>query len=168
MNEDPAGPILPDVLEPGLKIVFCGSAAGRRSAELGAYYAGHGNRFWATLHMVGLTPRLLQPQEFGDLPRYGLGLTDVCKAEFGADAELTRGSEDLEGFRRKIEACRPAVVAFVGKRAAKVFLGRNTVAFGLQPETIGPARLFVLPSPSGAARGFWDLAPWRDLAALVG
>ena len=56
--------VLPDVLGPGLRIVFCGSAAGAVSARVGAYYAGPGNRFWPTLHRVGLTPRLLAPAEF--------------------------------------------------------------------------------------------------------
>src|SRR3546814_13773735 len=50
-------PVLPDVLAPGLRLVFCGSAAGRKSAELGAYYAGPGNKFWPTLYEIGLTPR---------------------------------------------------------------------------------------------------------------
>ena len=35
--------ILPDVLVPNLKIVFCGSAAGTKSAKLGLPYAGPGN-----------------------------------------------------------------------------------------------------------------------------
>lgn len=160
------GHILPDVLAPGLAIVFCGSAAGRRSAQLGAYYAGPGNRFWATLHATGLTPRLLRPAEFADVVRYGLGLTDLCKTQSGADADLARGSDDVDGFRTKIERYRPAVVAFVGKRAAKACLRRTTVAFGPQPDRIGRTAVFVLPSPSGAARGFWDAHWWHELAAL--
>src|SRR3546814_7604122 len=56
-------PVLPDVLAPGLRLVFCGSAAGRKSAELGAYYAGPGNKFWPTLYEIGLTPRHFRPQD---------------------------------------------------------------------------------------------------------
>lgn len=78
--------ILPDVIEPGLRIVFCGTAAGAKSAAVGAYYAGPGNAFWATLH---------------------------------------------------------------------------------ERERLGPCRAFVLPSTSGAARGFWDVRRWHDLAAAV-
>ena len=55
---------LPDVVLPGLKVVFCGTAAGTRSAQVGAYYAGRGNKFWRTLFQVGLTPRPLDPHEF--------------------------------------------------------------------------------------------------------
>lgn len=40
-----APPVLPDLLRPGLRVVFCGTAAGAASALSGAYYAGRGNRF---------------------------------------------------------------------------------------------------------------------------
>ena len=66
-------PILPDVLGPGLRIVFCGYAPGTASARAGAYYAGPGNRFWTTLHQVDLTPVLLRPAEFARLPEFGIG-----------------------------------------------------------------------------------------------
>ena len=58
---------LPDVLRPDLDVVFVGTAAGRRSAAVGAYYAHPGNRFWKTLHSTGLTPRLFAPDEFREL-----------------------------------------------------------------------------------------------------
>lgn len=160
--------VLPDVLARGLRIVFCGSAAGRRSAELGAYYAGPGNLFWPTLARVGLTPRQLQPEEFRALPAYGLGLTDLCKSRFGADAELDGSTDDPDGLRRKIERYQPDAVAFVGKRPAKIFLRRSAVAFGRQREVIGRSMLFVLPSPSGLARRYWDDRWWRALAQEVG
>jgi TDG/mug DNA glycosylase family protein len=61
--------LLDDLLRPGLRIVICGTAAGERSAKLGAYYAGPGNKFWRTLHKVGLTPRALIPAEFRELQK---------------------------------------------------------------------------------------------------
>jgi TDG/mug DNA glycosylase family protein len=161
-------PILPDVLAPGLRVVFCGSAAGAVSAKLGAYYAGPGNRFWPTLHAVGLTPRLVEPAEFHTLPAYGLGLTDMAKHASGADAALPRGSDDPGGVRRRVLAARPRILAFVGKRAATVFLraefGLRTVPYGEQAATLDGIRIFVLPSPSGLAVRYWDLGPWRALA----
>src|SRR3546814_18596882 len=66
-------PVLPDVLAPGLRLVFCGSAAGRKSAELGAYYAGPGNKSWPTLYEIGLTPRHFRPPEFRELRTLGIG-----------------------------------------------------------------------------------------------
>ena len=159
--------ILPDILRPGLRMVFCGSAAGRASAAAGAYYAGPGNRFWPMLAKTGLTPHLLDPQDFRSLPDHGLGLTDLCQSASGADRDLPTGADDPVALRRKIARYQPAVLAFVGKRPAKVFLGRARVETGLQADTVGVTQIFVLPSPSGAARGHWDEAPWFHLARLV-
>ncbi len=155
--------VLKDVLKPNLKIMFCGSAAGRRSAEIGAYYAGRGNLFWATLASVGLTPRQLEPGAFKTLLQYGLGLTDICKSQSGMDSELDTSADDPDRLRSTIERYRPEIVAFVGKRPAQVFLGRRTVDYGLQPEKVGRTALFVLPSPSLKARKHWKERWWHDL-----
>ncbi len=156
--------ILPDVLTHGLTIVFCGTAASAASARAGAYYAGPGNAFWPTLFHTGLTPRLLAPREFRCVTDFGLGLTDLAKSVSGSDAVLTRLDFDIERLRAAITRYQPRYLAFTSKRAAREFLRRD-VGYGLQPETIGAVRLFVLPSPSGAARGAWSDAPWHELAA---
>ena len=158
--------VLPDILAPGLRIVFCGSAAGYASARRGAYYAGPGNRFWETLHAVGLTPRRLEPSEFRLVARFGLGLTDLAKKESGADRNLSSTAYDADGLRRKIECHRPRLLAFNGKAPAEAYL-RRAVRYGAQPEVIGDTSIFVLPSTSGAARAFWDVGQWHTLAALA-
>lgn len=158
--------ILPDVLCPGLDVVFCGSGAGSASARQGAYYAGPGNRFWPTLHAIGLTPRCLEAAEFRDGPLYGFGLTDLCKTAAGSDQALPRSADDPESLRAKIEAAAPRYLAFVGKRAAQVTLQRP-VTYGLEQGSVGGADVFVLPSPSGAARRYWDDQPWFALAARI-
>ena len=161
----PAPPhVLPDVLCPGLRIVFCGSAAGAASARLGAYYAGPGNRFWPTLHRVGLTPRLLAPAEFSTVLEYGIGLTDLCKTESGADVGLSGEADDAAALAAKIARFRPAVLAFNGKRAASVFLDATTLRYGEQARRLGETAIHVLPSTSGAARRWWDEAFWRRVA----
>jgi TDG/mug DNA glycosylase family protein len=162
-------PVLPDVLEPGLRVVFCGTQAGRVSAQRGAYYAGPGNKFWKTLHEVGLTARRLDPTDFATLPRYGIGLTDVAKATSGPDSALQRAHFDIEGFMSKITAQAPAVVAFNGKRAAQAALAcaGERLAYGLQQGAIAGAAAFVLPSTSGAAAGFWSVEPWYELARYL-
>jgi TDG/mug DNA glycosylase family protein len=156
--------VLPDVLEPRLRIVFCGTAAGARSAELGQPYAGPGNKFWRVLEEVGLTPTRLTPAEFQDLPRYGIGLTDLAKLASGSDSGLRSGDFDPDAFAAKIATANPRVVAFNGKRSAKQFFG-GPVAYGERSERLGESRVFVLPSTSGAANGFWDIGPWREVAA---
>jgi TDG/mug DNA glycosylase family protein len=159
-------PILPDLLRPGLDLVFCGTAAGRRSAEQAAYYAHPGNLFWRALHAVALTPRLFAPAEYPQLPALGIGLTDLAKHHVGNDDELPRDAFDAAARRERIERHAPRVLAFTSKAAARAALGR-AADYGLQEERYGPTQLFVLPSPSGQARGHWDLAPWHALAALV-
>jgi double-stranded uracil-DNA glycosylase len=157
--------ILPDLLQPGLALVFCGTAAGKRSAAERAYYAHPGNLFWRALFEAGLTPRLLMPAEFPQLPRYGIGLTDLAKRHAGNDDELPRDAFDAPALIAKIERHAPRLLAFTSKNAARAALG-HAVGYGLQGETIGGTRLFVLPSPSGQARGHWDLAPWLALSEL--
>ena len=155
--------VLPDVLRPDLQIVFCGTAAGTASARAKAYYAGPGNRFWRTLHETGLTPAELAPAEFARLPEYGIGLTDICKVLHGSDLEVGTVEFDSAGLETRVAAAEPANLAFNGKNAARGALERD-VGYGPQPERIGGAVVWVLPSTSGAARRFWDIEPWRDLA----
>lgn len=157
---------LPDVVLPGLKVVFCGTAAGTRSGQVGAYYAGRGNKFWRTLFQVGLTPRPLDPHEFVRLPEYRIGLTDIAKTYSGADSGLRGAHFDAAGLRRKIDSASPRVLAFNGKRSAQAFYGA-AVAYGQQPDRIGATTVFVLPSTSGAASGFWDVSRWQALADFL-
>ena len=159
--------VLPDVLRPGLRVVFCGTAAGTASARAKAYYAGPGNAFWGTLRETGLTPVRLEPAEFRRLPEFGIGLTDICKVLHGADAEVGTVEFDVDGLRARIAEVEPALLAFNGKNAARGTLERG-VAYGPQEEQIGGAAVWVLPSTSAAARRYWDIGPWRELARVCG
>jgi TDG/mug DNA glycosylase family protein len=155
--------VLPDVIQSGLRVVFCGTAVGGRSARLGAYYAGPGNQFWPILNRIGLTPTRLAPAEYPRLLEYGIGLTDVCKTSSGSDHGVGTDGFDVPRLTALLESHRPCLLAFNGKAAAKAVLGRP-VDYGLQPERVAGARVFVLPSTSGAARGAWDEERWRELA----
>jgi TDG/mug DNA glycosylase family protein len=156
--------VLPDVLEPGLDLVFCGTAPGAASARAGAYYAGPGNAFWPTLHGVGLTPVRLLPAEFARLPEFGIGLTDIAKTVSGSDLDVGRRAFDVPRLEAAIAATGAALLAFNGKNAAQAALGR-VPRYGGQPETFAGAAIWVLPSTSGAARRYWDLGPWEELAS---
>ena len=161
------GHILPDLLRPGLDIVFCGTAPGTISAQRQAYYANAGNRFWKTLHEVGLTPRQLRPNEYADLPQHGIGLTDLCKTAFGQDAALPRDRLDRAGLRQKIMKFQPRFLAFTSLQGARWFFETNRIAAGLQSETIGATHIVALPSTSGLASNHWSIAPWQELASAV-
>jgi len=159
--------VLPDLLAPGLRLVLCGSAAGAVSAARGMPYAGPGNRFWRTLHEVGLTPERLGPDRAVELLDHGIGLTDLCKTASGADSTLPRDADDVERLRAALERYRPGVVAFVGKRAAQVAFADRGVATGRQPRAFAGVETWVLPSTSGLAVRFWDIEPWQDLARTL-
>jgi TDG/mug DNA glycosylase family protein len=158
--------VLRDVLAPGLRVVFCGTAAGAASARRQAYYAGPGNAFWPTLYKVGLTPRLLKPEEYESVLQYGLGLTDLAKTISGSDDVLRDEHFDRDGLRAGMKRYTPRVLAFTSKRAAEEFVG-HAVDYGLIDEKIGPTLLYALPSPSGAARKYWSTRPWHALARLA-
>ena len=157
---------LPDLLANDLAVVFCGTAAGTESARLGQYYAHPRNLFWATLHEIGLTRRKLEPGEFRALLDLGVGLTDIAKYDSGMDHQLASGSlgrDACDALRAKIERYRPRILAFTSLKGGRSFLGPEA-RFGEQDVAIGATRIWVLPSPSPAARRNWGEAPWRKLA----
>ena len=161
--------ILPDRLKPGLKLVFCGTAAGRRSALAQAYYAHGQNKFWTTLHEVGLTPRLFAAGEYEILWELGIGLTDIAKHVYGMDHQLPKdalGAEAVAALKTRILKARPQILAFTSLNGGRKVMGPRAVA-GEQPTKLGETRVFILPSPSPLAANHWDIKPWRDLAKAV-
>lgn len=162
--------VLDDVLEPGLRVIFCGSAVGAASARQQAYYAGRGNQFWPVLFRAGFTSRQLNPHEFRDVLEHSIGLTDINKVESGSDRSLTRARSDAAGLHAKISQFAPTVLAFNGKRSAQAYFGlrHKPLHYGRQEEMIGNTHIFVMPSTSGAARGFWDEGHWHTLAQFIG
>jgi len=158
--------VLPDVLAHDLDIVFCGTAAGSASARRGAYYAGPGNAFWRTLHRVGLTPHALRPEDYRQLTQWNMGLTDLAKTVAGSDDSLAKTHFDAARLRDVIAEYRPQIMAFTSKRAAEEFVGHR-VDYGTLTDAVGTTRLFALPSPSGAARRYWNEEYWRSLRVLA-
>jgi TDG/mug DNA glycosylase family protein len=159
--------LVPDLLAPGLDLVFCGTAPSPASYAARAYYANPGNAFWATLHAVGPTPERLTPQRYPELLSWRIGLTDLNKTEYGSDHELSAHAMDAKALHVKLHKFRPAAVAFTSKNAASIGLGKKPLAYGRQAETLEGAAVFVLASPSGRARSFWTIEPWRAVADFV-
>jgi double-stranded uracil-DNA glycosylase len=161
--------ILPERLKPGLKLVFCGTAAGRQSAVQQAYYAHKQNKFWRTLHEVGLTPHLLEPKQYPGLWKLGIGLTDIAKYAYGMDHQLPKGSlgrEAAEALKARILKIAPNYLAFTSLTAGRAVMGSGAM-MGEQKETLGGTKIWILPSPSPLAANHWDIAPWRALAKAV-
>lgn len=159
--------MLPDILKPNLNVVFCGTAAGSESARRKAYYAGPGNKFWRILFRCKLTPLQLEPEDYEKVVKYCIGLTDLVKKISGADSKLSKFNFDKAGLEAKILKYTPKVLCFYGKKAAQEFLGTNQVNYGLQNKKIGQTIIYVAPSTSGAASGYWNEKYYFDLVNII-
>lgn len=142
---------IPDLVAPGLSVLFSGINPGLWSGATGLHFARPGNRFWPTLHRSGFTPRRLRPQEEWELLDLGLGITNVApRATARADElsrdELVRGGVAL---REKILSLRPDWLAVVGIGAYRTAFGRRDAVVGPQEDGVGETRVWVLPNPSG-------------------
>jgi double-stranded uracil-DNA glycosylase len=145
------GRFVPDVVGPGLRVLFCGINPGLWSAAVGHHFARPGNRFWKALHLGGLTPRELAPDEEAELLALGLGITNLVERATAGAAEL--GAEELRAggarLAAKAAAVRPEVVAVLGVGAYPTAFARPRAAVGPQPDPIGGSRAWLLPNPSG-------------------
>ncbi len=149
---------MPDLLRTGLRLVVCGTPAGRASA------ARSGNKLWRVLHEVGLTATMLQPSDYALLLEARIGLTDL--AEYVAGAALPDNALYAAQLRDVVEAIKPRALAFNGKNTASLFYrgGTHQLSYGRQSERIGATACYVLPS-TAATSAFWSIEPWRALAS---
>jgi TDG/mug DNA glycosylase family protein len=142
---------LPDVIDEGVDVLFCGINPSLTSAARGHHFARPGNRFWPALHLAGLTPLRLHPDEDRTLLRYGLGVTNLVDrptrtaAELRPD-ELRDGAAALGALVRRY---RPRVVAVLGITAWRLAFGRADDAIGRNTADLAGAQVWVLPNPSG-------------------
>ena len=151
-----AGKRIPDVIAPGLRVLFCGINPGLYSGAVGHHFARPGNRFWKVLHRAGFTDRELSPFDDRELLDVGIGITNLVNrttaaaAELDA-AELRRGATRLA---RKVDRYRPRFVAFAGMGAYRTAFRRPRAALGRQPEALSGAVVWLLPNPSGAQAAY--------------
>ena len=146
-----AGKTVPDVIGPGLRVLFCGINPGLYSAATGHHFARPGNRFWPALLAAGFTRRLLHASEARRLLQRGYGVTNLV-ARATATADELAPEEFTAGRRRlaaKIRRYRPGIVAILGIGAYRKAFARRRATFGRQPEVLAGAALWVLPNPSG-------------------
>ena len=162
--------LLPDLVGTDPVVVFCGQAGADSTRPRDHYYEGAGNSFWQSLHLSGLSPRQLRPEEDHLLPGLGLGLTDLVGHE-------RRSRVEYAELEERVARWQPAWLALTSKGCA----AEVARAQGLRPPGLGPApfdvagaAVFVLPGTSGAnQRRDYDgrpnrLAWWVDLAAIAG
>jgi TDG/mug DNA glycosylase family protein len=154
---------VPDVVAPGLRVLFCGINPGRASAAAGAHFANPRNDFWRLLAAAEFTPRLLEPQEQFSLLEYGIGVTNAALRTTPGSGDLRRSdfAGSAERLDRMANELRPAWIAFVGKEAYRGAF-RERAALGDLGRRLGTTRLFVLPStsPANAAVSWEDRLRW--------
>ena len=150
---------IPDVLAPGLRVLFCGINPGRVSAAAQAHFANPRNDFWRLLHAAGFTPRLLEPAEQFELLTYGIGVTNAAARTTPGSGDLRKA--DFAGAAERLERIaaelKPAWIGFVGKEAYRGAFGERP-ELGVQERRLANTRLFVLPSTSPANAA----VPWEE------
>jgi len=142
---------VPDVIAPGLRILFCGINPGLYSAAAGHHFAGPNNRFWPTLRAAGFTPSLLRPEDETELLSLGFGITNLVprttpKAEILSKRALLLGASRLI---RKTLVFQPRILAVLGLGAYRTAFDDPSAVVGRQPRTLGATHVWLLPNPSG-------------------
>jgi double-stranded uracil-DNA glycosylase len=149
--QDAYGATIPDVIAPGLKVLFVGINPSLYSGATGRHFARPGNRFWPALHESGFTDRLLHPSESEELLPRGLGVTNLVARATAAATELTDEEIALSArrLRAKVGRYRPGWVAFLGIGSFRIASRDKRATVGEQVERIGGSGVWVLPNPSG-------------------
>src|SRR3569832_759823 len=146
-----SGRSVPDVIAPGLRVLFCGINPGLYTAAVGHHFARPGNRFWPALYAGGFTDRLLSPFDERELLKSGYGITNVVPRAT-ASADLLTKEEILAGgerLRSKVLRYRPRILAVLGVGAYRTAFNQPKATVGRQEDQIGATLLWVLPNPSG-------------------
>ena len=160
------GRTVPDVIAPGLRVLFCGINPGLYSAAVQHHFARPGNRFWKVLHQAGFTSRLLSPHEELELLKHGSGITNLVEWSTARADELTP-EELITAAQRlvaKAEQFRPHFVAILGIGAYRTAFRSPHAQPGRQDETMEVSTLWLLPNPSGL-NGHYQAEQLRRLFA---
>lgn len=148
---------VPDLVGPGLRLLFVGINPGLWTAATGAHFAHPGNRFYPALYESGLTSYRIDvssgmvASDRRHLLDRGIGITNVVERSTVRADELDR-DELVAGARRlvtKVATWNPRVVAVAGIGAYRIGFSRPRATAGRQPEQMSGADVFVLGNPSG-------------------
>ena len=151
------GESIPDLVGPGLTLLFVGINPGLWTAATQTPFAHPGNRFYPALVAAGILPELpgfadgFTDDDRAAIIGRGIGITNFVNRATARADELSR--DELRAgagrLRRNVAAWRPRVVAVVGITAYRDAFGLPKATQGMQPETLEGAELWVLPNPSG-------------------
>lgn len=169
---------LPDLLRPGLDIVFVGINPGVESSRQQRYFAHKRNRFWDAANKGGVFAPALGPDTGHTAVEQGIGFTDIVKRPTPglADLKVADFREGAPVLLTKLRRFAPLIACFNGITPYQHFIRfaldireKLKITPGLQEQTVADTRMFVVPSPSpaNAAYSLADLAGWYgELAKL--
>ena len=157
------GEEVPDLVGPGLKLLFVGINPGLWTAAVQTHFAHPTNRFYPALAAAGITEyevdRVagMSDADRAHLVGRGIGITNLVRRASARASELSREElrEGGERLRRFVAEHRPAVVAIAGISAYREAFRERGAVLGRQPETLASAdlwsgaALWVVPNPSG-------------------
>jgi TDG/mug DNA glycosylase family protein len=157
---------VPDVIAPGLRVLFCGINPGLYTAAVGHHFARPGNRFWPALFAAGFTARLVSPFDERELLERGFGVTNVVMRATATADQLTREELQAGGkrLRAKVRRYKPAFLAVLGLGAYRAAWNKPKAVIGRQDERIDETVVWVLPNPSGLNAHYQA----KDLARVFG
>lgn len=163
---------MPDVIAPGLRVLFCGINPGLYTAAVGHHFARPGNRFWPALFASGFTDRLVSPFDERELLLQGFGITNVVMRATATADQLTREELKAGGkrLRAKVRGYKPAYLAVLGLGAYRAAWNQPKAVIGRQDQKIDETVVWVLPNPSGLNAHYQanDLAlVFKELKAAV-
>lgn len=154
--------IVPDLIGPGLRLLFVGINPGLWTAATSTHFAHPGNRFYPALRQAGIIDRDIDrgtgmtDADRRYLIERGIGITNLVaratpKASELSPLELREGGVRL---RRILVEHRPRVVAVAGVTAYREAFGDRRARLGRQARGVGiegvyEAELWVVPNPSG-------------------
>jgi TDG/mug DNA glycosylase family protein len=146
----------PDILEKGLKVIFCGLNPGFSTETSGHSFSTPSNRFWNVLYLAAFTDVRLEPKDERRLLTYGCGITTAVRRATRRASEISAGEfrNARPNLEERIHNLAPRSIAFLGKRALAEMLHASDVVWGRQPSDFGGVPTWVLPNPSGLNRGF--------------
>lgn len=158
--------LIPDILQPGIRVLFVGINPGLHSAAIGCHFGRPGNRFWPALHGGGFTPRVFSPFDQWELPPLGWGITNIVPRASARADELTPDELRTGGkvLRQKVRRYSPQWVAILGVTAYRQAFDTPSAKLGRQDHDLEDAGLWILPNPSGLNAHFQA----DDLARLFG
>ena len=144
LNTDP---VLPDIVDANIGLLFVSLAHTPSSVEAGHFHADPSDRFYELLHQSGLINKSIPAEQDTTLLSQGIGLTTLVRTRaIESVAEIEPTDHSIGDLIKLVFQSQPEVVCFLGEETSRRFFDKRG-EYGLQNDTIGEALVFVLPDP---------------------